>query len=237
MVAVGVAAVVAVGLTAFLVLGSGGESTGPRALTSDEANRLAIARFRNHEAGGRAVTITVPTTAGGLVITGSIDYRAGLGYGVVQGIGRDTSSDGLIQWSATTVFVHPMVDAPAQAPPSPPETGWHQRPLRTSGSSLDSALLIAVSLGSDRPDNAELLPQNGAAWVGEDQVGDHEVDIMSGPAARGRARTAGNVRYWVDSIGTMHRVQADVDSEPQPVVIEFDAREHLPVQPVPGLVN
>lgn len=229
----GVVAAVAVAVTAFLVVDE--EPAGPRALTSDEVNRLAITRFRNYQAGGRAVTITVPTTAGGLVVTGSVDYRAGLGYGVVHGTGRDTSGEGLIQWTTTAVFVHPMAEAPAQAPASPPGSGWHRRELRESGSALDSALLIALSLGSDRPDNAELLPQNGAAWVGRDQVGGHRVDVMSGPAARGKPGTAGNVRYWVDAEGTMHRVEADVESEPRPVVVEFDGRDHVPVQPAPGV--
>ncbi|ONI91618.1 hypothetical protein ALI22I_08145 [Saccharothrix sp. ALI-22-I] len=222
-------------MAAFLIIDPYSGPTGPRALTSDEVNRLAIARFRNYEAGGRAVTITVPTTAGGLVITGSIDYRAKLGYGVVRGTGRDTSSDGLIQWNSTTVFVHPMTNTPAEAPASPPGSDWHRRPLQTSGSSLDSSLLIALSLGSDRPDNAELLPQNGAAWVGQDQVGGRQVDVMSGPAARGKPGTAGNVRYWIGSDGTMYRVQADVASEPQPVIIDFDTQAYVPVQPAPGV--
>lgn len=236
-VVLGLATAAIVGATAFLIVDSHSGPTGPRALTSDEANRLAIARFRNHEAGGRAVTITVPTTAGGLVITGSIDYRAKLGYGVVRGTGRDTSSDGLIQWNTTAVFIHPMEDAPAEAPASPPGSDWHRRPLRTSGNSLDSALLIALSLGSDRPDNAELLPQNGAAWVGRDQAGGHQVDVMSGPGARGKPGTAGNVRYWVGAEGIMYRVQADVASEPEPVVIDFDTQEHVPVQPAPGVTS
>lgn len=234
-VVIGIAAAVAVGVAAFLIIDPYSGPTGPRALTSDEVNRLAIARFRNYEAGGRAVTITVPTTAGGLVITGSIDYRAKLGYGVVRGTGRDTSSDGLIQWNSTTVFVHPMTNTPAEAPASPPGSDWHRRPLQTSGSSLDSSLLIALSLGSDRPDNAELLPQNGAAWVGQDQVGGRQVDVMSGPAARGKPGTAGNVRYWIGSDGTMYRVQADVASEPQPVIIDFDTQAYVPVQPAPGV--
>ncbi|NUT46838.1 MAG: hypothetical protein HOV94_05880 [Saccharothrix sp.] len=224
-------------MAAFLIFDAGSATGGPRPLTPDEANRLAVARFRNYEAGGRAVTITVPTTAGGLVVTGSVDYRAGLGYGVVRGTGRDASGDGLIQWSATDVFVHPMADAPAEAPASPPGSGWHHRPLRTAGSSLDSALLITLGLGSDRPDNAELLPQNGATWVGREEVGGREVDVMSGPAARGKPGTAGNVRYWVDSDGVMHRVRADVESEPQPVVVEFDGRPYVPVQPAPGVTS
>jgi hypothetical protein len=133
------------------------------------------------------------------------------------------------------VFFHPMANAPAEAPESPPGSDWHRRPLRTSGSSLDSSLLIALGLGSDRPDNAALLPQNGAAWVGQDQVGDHQVDVMTGPAARAKPGTAGNVRYWIDVDGTMHRVQASVASAPRPVVIDFDTQEYVPVQPVPGV--
>jgi hypothetical protein len=233
--AVAVLGVAAVGVATFLFIGNDSGPTGPRALTSDEVNRLAITRFRNYEAEGRAVTITVPSTAGELVITGSVDYRARIGYGVVHGTGRDSSSDGLIQWNTTTVFFHPMANAPTEAPASPPESGWHRRSLQTSGSSLDSSLLIALGLGSDRPDNAELLPQNGAAWVGQDQVGGHQVDVMTGPAARAKPGTAGNVRYWIGSDGTMYRVQASVASAPRPVVLDFDTQEFVPVQPVPGV--
>ncbi|MEU2433690.1 hypothetical protein ABZ611_30070 [Streptomyces sp. NPDC007861] len=204
-------------------------------MTSDEANRLAIMRFRNYEAHGRAVTITVPGTAGGLTVTGSVDYKGELGYGVVHGTGRDTSSDGLIQWTADSAFVHPMANAPAHAPASPPRSGWYSRPLQSSGSALDTALSIALGLGSDRPDNAELLPQNGAAWWGRDEADGHPVDVMTGPASRDRPGTAGNVRYWVGSDGTMYRVRVSVSSESQPVVIDFDTQKYVPVTPVPGV--
>lgn len=221
--------------TAFvLVGGSGGGSTGRRALTSDEANRLAITRFRNYQAGGRAVTITVPSTGGGLVVSGSIDYRAEIGYGVVRGSGRDTSSDGLVEWTAGTVLVHPMANAPATAPASPPSSGWYGRPLTNAGSSLDSALAIALSLGSDRPDNAELLPQNGAARVGEGTVHGHQVVVMTGPKSGSGQGTSGSVRYWVGADGTMYRVRAGVASEPEPVVIDFDTQKYVAVRPLPG---
>ncbi len=232
---VGVAAVAAVAVTAFLLGGADSGSDGPRALTSDEANRLALTRFRNYEARGRAVTLTVPGTAGGLTVTASVDYRGRLGYGVVRGTGRDTSSDGLIAWTATSVSVHPMAHAPAHAPASPPRSGWYGRPLRSSGSSLDSSLAIALNLGADRPDNAELLPQNGAAWVGSDRVRGHRVDVMTGPSSRDRAGTAGSVRYWIGSDGTMYRVRVDVRSAPQPVFIDFDTQTYVPVKAVPGV--
>ncbi|MBV9022741.1 MAG: hypothetical protein JO362_02770 [Streptomycetaceae bacterium] len=222
-------------MAAFVATDSDSGLTGPRALTSDEANRLAITRFRNYQAGGRPVTITVPGTAGTLVITGSIDYRAKLGYGVVHGTGRDTSSDGLLEWTATTVLVHPMATTPADAPESPPASDWYGRPLQTSGSSLDSSLAIALSLGSDRPDNAELLPQNGAVWVGQGRLHGHQADVMTGSNARATSDTAGAVRYWIGSDGTMYRVAATVASESQPVVIDFDTRKYVPVRPVPAL--
>lgn len=230
--AVGVVATATV--AALAVTGSGSGTTHTRALTSDDADRLAITRFLNYRAGGRAVTITVPTTGGGLTITGSIDYRTKVGYGVVRGTGRDTSSDGLIEWSATTVLVDPMADPPAQAPPSPPGPTWPGRPLQTSGSSLDAALAIALSLGSDRPDNAELLPQDGALWVEQVHLNGHQIDVMSGPNAGALSGTAGTVRYWIGQDGTMYRVQASVASESQPVVIDFDTHTFTPVPRLPG---
>jgi hypothetical protein len=233
---VGVAAVaVAVVITVLVTNGGSGTAVGPRALTSDEANELAVTRFLNYQAGGRAVTITVPGTAGGLVITASVDYRASLGYGVVHGAGRDASSDGLIEWTAHTVLVDPMTNAPADPPAAPPTTGWFSRPLQTAGSSLDSSLAIALSLAADRPDNAELLAQNGATWTGQDQVDGHPVDVMTGPNVGAGSATVPTVRYWLGSDGTMYRVQAGLASESQPMVVDFDTHRYVRVPAVPGL--
>ncbi len=227
----GVATLVAVAVLLLADDDSGGD--GPRALTSEEASRLAMARFRNYEARGRAVTITVPGAAGELTVTGAVDYRRKVGYAVVHGTGRNESSDGLIQWTPTSVRVHPMADAPAHAPASPPRSGWHDRPPLASGSALDTALSIALGLGGDRPDNAELLAQNGAAWWGRERVNGERVDVMTGPSSPDRSGTAGNVRYWVDSDGTPHRVRVTVESQPEPVVIDFDTHPYVPVKPLP----
>lgn len=222
------------GVAAALLIGSDGtgkgDDTGPRAVTSDEAGRLALTRFRNYEAGGRAVTITVPNTGGELTVTSSVDFRSKTGYGVVRGDGRNASSDGLIQWTLTTVLFHPMVDAPGP----PPSSGWSSRALQTSGSALDTALSIILGLGSDRPENALLLAQNGATWIARDELAGHPTDVMTGPNARGTNDTSGNVRYWIADDGTMFRVQVAVASEPKPVVIDFDTHSYVPVQPVPS---
>ncbi|NJQ01095.1 hypothetical protein [Streptomyces zingiberis] len=221
-------------MAAFLIADGDSGADGPRPLTTEETNRLAITRFRNHQARGRSVTITVPGTDGGLTVTASVDYRRGNGYGVVHGTGRARAGDGLIRWTPTTVYLHPMADAPAHAPTAPPRSGWYDRPLLSSGSALDTSLSIALGLGGDRPDNAALLPQNGAAWWGRDRVGGHQVDVMTGPSSPDRSGTAGNVRYWVGSDGTMYRVRVQVGSEPEPVVIDFDTHPYVPAGPVPG---
>ncbi|MGW4381081.1 hypothetical protein [Kitasatospora sp. NPDC004531] len=218
---------------ALLLVGGEDGAAGPRALTSDEAGRLALTRFRNYEAGGRAVTITVPGTGGELVVTASVDYRTKTGYGTVHGSGRDASSDGLIQWTPTTVRVLPTAEAPATAPPAPPASGWSARPLRSTGNTLDAALSIALGLGSDRPENALLLTQNGARWLSRADLNGHRTDVMTGPNARGTSDTSDSVRYWIDPDGTMFRVQAAVASEPKPVVIDFDTHASAPVPPAP----
>lgn len=248
--------VTAAAIAAVILLGDKDDPTAPRPLTTDEANRLAVTRFLNYQAGGRALTITVPNATGGLVITGSVDYRTHIGYGVVRGTGRDTSSDGLIQWTSTTVLVHPMTDSPAVAPATPPASGWHSRPLQASGMALDTALGIALGLGSDRPENAALLPQNGAAWVGRDTVQGRRTDVMNGPDAASssgkpnpsnsssssssssssdKAGTSQTVRYWIGSDGTMYRVRVGIASESQPVLFDFDDRRYVPVKPAPGI--
>ncbi|MGZ0148341.1 hypothetical protein ACXJJ3_14820 [Kribbella sp. WER1] len=214
-VAAGLTACAAVAATLVAVSTNSDAST-PRALTADEANRLAITRFRNYETGGRAVRITVPDTAGGLTVTASVDFRAKRADGVLRGAGRNSSSDGPIRWTLTQLSVA-----------APGTVGWTNRPLQTSGSALDTALRITLGLGSDRPDNAQLLPQNGARRVGQETVNGHETEVMTGPAARDRPDTDGTVRYWIGTDGTMYRVQIAVASDPHPVVVDFDTQPYV----------
>ncbi|MGW4396588.1 hypothetical protein ACWEHA_14950 [Amycolatopsis nivea] len=226
-----VAAAVAVALGAgiFWCAAAGSPDSGPRAVTADEASRLAIARFRNYQKQGRAVTISVPGAAGELVITGSADYRAKSGYGVLKGKGRNDSGNGLIRWTADRIEFRPLPVVPDFPPAKPPSDGWFGRPLNPAAGSLDRALAILLGLGSDRPDNAQLLPQNGAEWVAADQVNGHPVDVFTGPDSRDRPGSAGKVRYWLDADGVLYRVQAAIPGETDPVVISFDTHEFTAV--------
>ncbi|MGW7535827.1 hypothetical protein [Amycolatopsis sp. NPDC054798] len=229
--AVAAAAAVALGAGIFCYVDAGSADSGPRAVTADEASRLAIARFRNYQKKGRAVTISVPGAAGELVITGSADYRAKAGYGVLNGKGRNDSGNGLIRWTAGRVELHPLPAVPGLPPADPPADGWFGRPLDPAAGALDRALAILLGLGSDRPDNAQLLPQNGAEWVAADQVNGHPVDVFTGPDSRERPGSAESVRYWLDADGLMYRVQTAIPGERNPVVISFDTHEFTAVPP------
>jgi len=48
-------------------------------------------------------------------------------------------------------------------------------------------------------------------------------------------RSLGDAHHPVGPDGTMYRVTANVASEPQPVVIDFDTHKYIPVAPVPGI--
>ncbi|MFB9925830.1 hypothetical protein ACFORO_35790 [Amycolatopsis halotolerans] len=226
-VALAVTVVLGAGIFSYVAASSPG--SGPRAVTADEASRLAIARFRNYQKQGRAVTISVPGAAGELVITGSADYRAKTGYGVLKGKGRNDSGNGLIRWTATRVELRPLSAVPGLPPANPPADGWFGRPLNPAAGPLDRSLAILLGLGSDRPDNAQLLPQNGAEWVGSDRVNGHAVDVFTGPDSRERPGSAESVRYWLDGDGVMYRMRASVPGETNPVVIDFDTHEFIAV--------
>ncbi|WP_244223861.1 hypothetical protein [Amycolatopsis circi] len=228
---VAAAVTVALGGGIFWYAAAGSAGSGPRAVTADEASRLAIARFRNYQKQNRAVTISVPGAAGELVITGSADYRAKAGYGVLKGKGRNDSGNGLIRWTATRVELRPLPAVPDLPPAKPPADGWFGRPLNPTAGALDRALAILLGLGNDRPDNAQLLPQNGAEWVAADQVNGHAVDVFTGPDSRERLGSAESVRYWLDADGLMYRVQTSVPGEKDPVAISFDTHEFTAVPP------
>jgi hypothetical protein len=219
-------------------LGCSGKSAQPRPLTAEEADALSLARFRNYQAGGRAVRISVPSGAGTLTVAGSVDFHAGVGYGVLTDSTPSAPGQGLLQWTTQAMVVDEVRPLPATAPADPPRSGWQGRALQTTGSSLDTALLITLSLGADRPDNAQLLQQSDARWVQEATADGVKVDVIDGPttAQSATARATGSaVRYWVARDGTLYRVRAQVASAPRPVVIDFPSEPYAPVHPIAGL--
>ncbi|GAB2609675.1 hypothetical protein [Pseudactinotalea suaedae] len=196
-----------------------------RPLTSEEAQHLALVRFRNFDAGTRPVSFEVTDSGLTYVVEASVDFAAGLGYGLVSDpAGSETL---LLGWSSTTVSTTPWAGGePAPLPAPPVDESWTTSALSVEQSRLHATLAILLELGADRPDNALLLQQTDARWLRDDEVtidsdSDSDSDsvavsVIAGPTADvvydpesglpddGSAAT---LRYWVDDTGVAHRVE------------------------------
>lgn len=175
----------------------------PTALTSEQAERLAVTRFRNYDAGVRTIEITVPTTeVGEITLTGWFDFAQGVGYGSVKG-------GGTVWWSAETVAFRDVLSAEAQLPL--PADQWVSYPLDPTSNPLAAALALVAELGFDRPDNPQLLAQSDAALVRADTVNGTDVDVFIGPSSSAAAESSDSdtrARYWVDATGLLLRFEA-----------------------------
>lgn len=185
---------------------TGGSGVAARPLSSDEADLLAVTRFNAYRAKMLSVTGTIVsgTAATDVTLHGWIDTVNEQGYGLV------TPSQGgefLAVWNTTQISAQ---DYNGSTPPLPrPQKGWSTTGLKASDSALAAAQLVLLGLSSDRPDNPQLLLQDGATWQGTGNVDGVKVDIMGGPLATGA--TVSNLRYWIDSLGQLRRVQARLD--------------------------
>ena len=176
-------------------------------LSSEQAERLAVSRFRNFDAGVRSVTVEIPgTTSGTLVVTGWFDYAAVAGYAAVTADGEPA---GLIWWSHDTIATRSgQVDAALPAPID----GWQSGPLDASATPLANALALVAALGADRPENPQLLAQSDALFLRDDEVDGERVEVFAGPSSdeAGAASTPLESRshYWVDPTGVLLRFDA-----------------------------
>lgn len=226
-------ALLACGLLASMP-GCGEPVPAARAVTTDEADRLAVARFLNYQEGGRAVEVAVPSSSGQLTITASVDFTEHVGYGVLRTKGsKAPGSQGLLQWTPKALALRPEQQPPATQPAQPPMGGWQGRRLEAKGSSLDTALLLVLNLASDRPENAQLLKQNGARWLRTADVDGLECDVFQGPKAEGADRA--RLFYYLDPTGKMTKVEATFGTTEKPVVVTFDQTRYTAVKPLKGM--
>lgn len=222
-VAVLVAAVVAAAtLTACGGAGpeSSADDTGRRAVTAEEAERLAVMRYRNFSRGIVPVRIALRANGQDVAISGAVDMRRGRGYATFLASGS-TSSGGLIQWTLHKVALLPNGAAEAVRPP--PSSGWQVRPTAPESSTLDTALATVLALASDRPENPLLLQQNGAAHLARQELRGREVDAFRGPDVSDEAGATRGSRltYLIDDAGTLQRVVVDLPSGDGPVTIDL----------------
>lgn len=210
-------------LTALLTGCSGHDDTPPseRPLTAAEATALATIRFNDYQRGVIPVKVAVRVNGDDVILAGDVDMQKHRGYATFQSSGAESSS-GLIQWTLRAAAVLPN-GADALMDP-PPEQGWTSRPLDPSTSRLDTALAIVLNLSSDRPENASLLRQSGAAYLRSETVRGHDVDVFRGPSAQPTSTSPGRrsrSTYFVDDTGLLVRVVVDLAGDDAPLVIDL----------------
>lgn len=189
----------------------GGEDIDPqaaedreRALTAEEAELLALVRFRLHQEKTVAVTMTSPG-ADASRIEATLDLANGLAYGRARWE-DDAIADRLIAWSPTAVATAPV---PQDADPAPGLAEWSTRALTTEVVQ-DIFFGLALSLGTDRPENPVLIAQSSARFLRTDEVNGAEVSVFSGPRPAGEEAGSreSRTRYWIDAEGVLQRFEA-----------------------------
>lgn len=216
-----------------LALTACGSTPDPRSLSVAEAERLALVRFSNYTTGVSGFTASVPSPGGRLVLDGRVDFVNHLGYAGMRTDGRDDEfSQGLVQWNLGRMAFAMTPSTKAVEPV--PTVNWQVRELRERGSELDGALRLLVNLGSDRPENAQLLLQSSARWLRADKIGDTAVDVLEGPKQRGKESDDARLRYWVDGDGKLRRLEARLGDQAELAVFDFTGSGD-PVKLIPPL--
>lgn len=221
-------------LLALVVIMSAGacsqEPEGPRELTSEEAERLAVIRFNNYDR--HYVPFEMQLTSDGVTafIKGRIDFQDHLAYAASVTSGEQPGY-ALLQWTLQELAV---VETQSDQLPEPaPEGDWTVRPIDPKASGIDTALTMLPNLAGDRPENPLLLRQNGAQWIGKDTIDGVEVDKMTGPGADNKP--SDQITYFVDAKGRLLRVLVKMASSPDPLLINLSPDEAEPVKPIKQL--
>ncbi|MFS0894666.1 hypothetical protein [Microbacterium sp. 179-I 3D3 NHS] len=209
--------------------GSAVAEAGPRPLTADEAERLAVARFLAYRDGSRTFETAVPTADGTVTLRGRFDHRGGVGIATAVLDGESA----VITWDDALFVGWTGAGSGEEVPTAPPASPGAARPLDPTESSIDAVLVLLLNLGADRPDNAQLLETSDARWLRGDDVDGTAVDVFSGPTDAASGAAGGTTRFWIDESGALRRFEADLPAGA--VSIDLNPEEHVAVPRAPEL--
>ncbi|MFE5536387.1 hypothetical protein [Streptomyces sp. NPDC056492] len=218
-------------LTACSAPAPGAKPAAPRHLTSEEADRMALARFGTYRRGSGDITATIPSGGRTITLTGRVDWRGHHGYAELHDDAAPATRE-LVHWSPRGVAALPRWTG--GLPDRPAASGWQLHPLQPHTAALDSMLLLLLHLGSDRPDNAQLLARSDARWLRDDRIDGTPVIVAAGPGAPGAPAGSGrlgNTRYWIDADGRLLRFQARLGGEVRWATAELHPTR--PAKPLP----
>jgi hypothetical protein len=191
------------------------EEAPPRAVTSAEAQLLAIARFQNFEARTRPFETSFTLSGVDVTMRGWVDYVAKLGYASVDG---DFGTEAVL-WTDSSLGAIPLAadsdGYPSFPIPSLDEPLWQIQELDATASALGALVATISALGADRPDNPLLVQQSGALWLREDAIEGTAVTVFAAPPSDAPLDggvdavdpDASTLRLWLDSTGLLRRAE------------------------------
>ncbi|SCE66165.1 hypothetical protein GA0070216_101224 [Micromonospora matsumotoense] len=246
-----VAATSAAALVAGLPSWSPAPAAPARALTADEAERLAAVRVSTYRDVRAGVRVAVGTGAGRTDLVGWVDWSRPLAYLDVGGPGAGQDR-GLVQATPSVLVQRPdprAIVTPARPPLMPPGDRWRLR-NPPPGRGLAGALDVLFALAADRAEPAEPLHAGGGRWLGRDTVGGDPVDVLqaalrpTGPTGRPAGPTtaptghpvAGDAdpRWWVDRDARLRRWAGRL-ADGTPITVELDRVDRPTPWPVDAL--
>lgn len=202
------AAALALGLSA-CTDGGGKLSEDGAALTSEQASELAQARFKMY------TERTFVARVAALPDDDVAHYAAQLTVDTRRHRAWGTLATGPSKLAYDTAIAYTPDAAAQQENGAWVPTAWSAQ-QRTQ-------LAVVFSLSADRPENAQLLAQSGARYLGCAKVGEHESNVYRLPA---ESAGTGSTRLWVGDDGSVTRLDngsddftvlvGESDAEPEP---------------------
>ncbi|WP_422755421.1 hypothetical protein [Micromonospora sp. WMMD708] len=250
-----VAVTAAATLVAGLLAGTSAPTATTRALTDEEAERLAAVRVGTYRDVRAGVRVAVGTGAGRTDLVGWVDWSRPLAYLDVGGPGAGQDR-GLVQATPSAVVQRPdpaAIVTPARPPLVPPGDRWRRR-NPPPGRGLAGALTVLFALAADRPAPAAPLRAGGGRWLGRETLGGDPVDILQAalwppPApvtttsaapssvdttAGGRAADDADPRWWVDRDARLRRWSGRL-ADGTPITVDLDRVDRPTPWPVDAL--
>ena len=200
-------------------------------MTAAQADRLSLARFTEYQLGASSIDALVPISGQTFKISGRVDWTAHRALATIGSAtaGAPASAAQLLQWTPDWLAVRGTWQG--AVPDAPPPDGWTFRQWQP-GAELDTVLRLILELAADRPENAQLLRQSGAAVLRTDTVGGEPVTVYQGPTSQ--TGTDSHTRYWIADDGSLLRFEARIGTDSAWARVDVLRGTAKPVPPIPG---
>lgn len=196
--------------------GGGSDADEPRALTQDEATRLAGSGYSNFLAGGADFEANSAFLTGGaadsVTLVGSVDWATHAGRALV----RADAEPGLVEvyWEESFIVERRTTMDSMVVSLGGPAEPWYVRDPQPGSRQVDRLVAVVMSLAMEQPENALLIRQKeGSVFLRSDQLRGIATDVV---------RFGERNIYWLEAdTDTLLRFEGNAESGTAPVVVDL----------------